>query len=214
MLMISMASCGGAKKVFTPDADLSLCANMLVGEFSSESQSKLDSEFLNISMTMVRIWHNRVDGYWIYVEQSLANKMDKPYRQRIYQLVKKGDKVISKIYQFNDPMKYAGAHRDSSKLAQLSIDKLSTKDGCDAILSKIEDRFEGGTTGKNCLSSLKGATYTSSEIVLTSNMIKTWDRGFDGEDKQVWGSEKGPYIFLKKRSSNNQVRTRPINSSN
>ncbi len=212
--MISIVSCGGTKKVITPDADLSLCASMLIGEYNSESQSKLDSEFLNISMTMTKIWNSRTDGYWIYVEQSLMNKSDKPYRQRIYQLVKQGDQIISKIYQFNDPLKYVGAHRDSSILAQLTFDKLTTKDGCDVILKRVEDRFEGGTKGNNCLSSLKGATYTSSEIILTANSMKTWDRGFDESGSQVWGSEKGPYIFLKKRAANNQVRSRPINSSN
>jgi hypothetical protein len=38
-----------------------------------------------------------------------------------------------------------------------------------------------------------GAT---SEVVVSPGRIESWDRGFDAEGVQVWGAEKGAYVFL------------------
>lgn len=197
-IVMSLAGCAGSKKAFQPGEKLTMFYNMLEGEYNSGEQAKQDSSFLDISLVMKRIWPERNDGYWLYVEQALSSKKEKPYRQRVYQLVQKGENVfISKIFQFNDPLNYAGAHLNDTILKKLTYDKLTTKDGCDVIMNKYGSIFEGGTKGKNCPSTLKGATYATSEIILEQNVLKSWDRGFDADDKQVWGSEKGPYIFKK-----------------
>jgi hypothetical protein len=31
-------------------------------------------------------------------------------------------------------------------------------------------------------------------------MILSWDRGWDKEDNQVWGAEKGGYEFIKEKN--------------
>jgi CpeT protein len=49
----------------------------------------------------------------------------------------------------------------------------------------------------NCPSNLRGATYATSEVVVQHDKMISWDRGFDSRDKQVWGAEKGGYIFMK-----------------
>lgn len=201
-IVMSLAGCAGSKKAFQPGEKLTMFYNMLEGEYNSGEQAKQDSSFLDISLVMKRIWPERNDGYWLYVEQALSSKKEKPYRQRVYQLVQKGENVfISKIFQFNDPLNYAGAHLNDTILKKLTYDKLTTKDGCDVIMNKYGSIFEGGTKGKNCPSTLKGATYATSEIILEQNVLKSWDRGFDADDKQVWGSEKGPYIFKKTNNS-------------
>lgn len=196
VLMVVAGGCSGTKKVFKPSEKLTLFYEMLEGEYSSADQAAADSTYLNISLIMKRIWNERTDGYWLYVEQALQSKKDKPYRQRVYQLTQKGDnEFVSRIYQFNDPLNYAGAYKDTAKLNALTFDKLTTKEGCEVIMNKYGTSFEGGTKGKGCPSNLKGATYATSEIVIELNTLKSWDRGFDETDKQVWGAEKGPYLF-------------------
>jgi hypothetical protein len=59
-------------------ADLSSVVRMMAGEFSSEEQSKTDSAFFHIKLRMKPIWKKNKDGYWLYVEQTLASAQDKP----------------------------------------------------------------------------------------------------------------------------------------
>lgn len=198
LLLFSLVGCAGSRKAFKPGEKLTMFYTMLEGEYTSAEQAKLDSTYLDISLVMKRIWPERNDGYWLYVEQALSAKKEKPYRQRVYQLVQKGENVfISRIFQFNDPLNFVGAHKHDSILKKLTHQLLTTKDGCDVIMNKYGSIFEGGTKGKSCPSSLKGATYATSEIVLEESVLKSWDRGFDEGNKQVWGAEKGPYIFKK-----------------
>jgi len=58
-----------------------------------------------------------------------------------------------------------------------------------------EDTYEGSTEGNNCESDLRGAKYATSEVKISKDGIISWDRGYDAEGKQVWGAEKGGYIF-------------------
>jgi hypothetical protein len=46
---------------------------------------------------------------------------------------------------------------------------------------------------------LKGASYATSEVVIYSDKLISWDRGWNDEGKQVWGAQKGGYVFLKQK---------------
>ena len=45
-----------------------------------------------------------------------------------------------------------------------------------------------------CTFSVKKYIY---EVSMESGRIESWDQGFDANGKQVWGAEKGGYVFLK-----------------
>jgi hypothetical protein len=47
------------------------------------------------------------------------------------------------------------------------------------------------------VSTLRGASWESSEVVLLPGVLETWDRGFDAAGQQVWGAVKGPYRFVR-----------------
>ena len=57
--------------------------------------------------------------------------------------------------------------------------------------------WAGSTQGKGCSSTLGGASYATSQVTVTPLELRSWDQGFDAAGKQVWGAEKGPYVFLK-----------------
>ncbi len=57
--------------------------------------------------------------------------------------------------------------------------------------------FYGTMPGKECASARKGASYAISEFSLTADVFTTWERRFDANDRQVWGSEHGGYVFKK-----------------
>lgn len=184
-------------------ADVELLAEYLSGSFSSGAQSVEDPEnFLDIRLNTARIWADRDDvpgGVWLYVEQAAATSLDRPYRQRVYHLSIYDDRTIeSAIYVLpGDPIWYVGAHRDSSKLAALNPDDLVARSGCSVYLRfDPEDvAFIGSTRGAECPSELRGAAYATSEVVVTRHLLLSWDRGFDADGNQVWGSTEGAYRF-------------------
>lgn len=74
---------------------------------------------------------------------------------------------------------------------------LDEREGCEVILTKTENGYEGSTQGDNCKSSLRGASYATSKVSMSANKITSWDQGFDESGNQVWGATKGPYEFVK-----------------
>lgn len=150
---------------------------------------------------MAPIWTDRADGRWLYVEQAMATALDKPYRQRIYCVTDGGDgTVLSAVYELPNAAARVGAWRAPEVFANDDPALLTKRDGCVIRLARSpgpDGAWIGSTNGRDCLSSLRGATYATSEVRLYADRIETWDRGFDANDQQVWGAKKGPYIFLR-----------------
>ena len=180
------------------DDELQKLKSWMTGSFSSEEQSIADSNFYNIHLEMVQIWKESKDTIWLYVEQAFESSLDKPYRQRVYRLIKKDDGAFeSAVFTLNNPLRFAGAWKEERPLNQLIPDSLSERTGCAIILEFMDGVFVGSTVEKNCVSNLHGALYATSEVRIEETVLTSWDRGFDANDAQVWGSETGPYIFQK-----------------
>jgi hypothetical protein len=175
----------------------------LTGSFSSQEQAERDPRMYDIRLTMTRIWADRDDGYWLYVEQARADALDSPYRQRVYQVVRAGEKEFeSRVYTLPGEgtpeiiRRFAGAGSDPSKLDGLSPADLQIREGCTIFARREADgTFSGATRGTGCPSSREGAKYVTSEVKLSSDVLESWDRGWDAEGKQVWGSTEGGYVF-------------------
>jgi len=204
--VVGCTSTGGTTKAAAPASDgatkeLDALVSLMAGSFSSQEQAAADPDYFDIRLHMTRIWPERKDGRWLYVEQATAQALDKPYRQRIYRVTRdsaaKGAAFISEVYTLpGTPLVYAGAWRDTNKLAALAPEQLTLKNGCSVYLSRqAEGTYTGGTRGEGCASDLRGASYASSEVTITPTGLKTWDRGYDKDKKQVWGAVKGGYEF-------------------
>lgn len=181
--------------------DLKELQSRMAGSFSSEAQSKSDSDFFHIVLHMAPIWKNSADGFWLYVEQAVAASADKPYRQRVYHITLNDDATIaSRVYELHAPMRFAGAWKKKNPLASLTTDSLISREGCVILLHKNRDGdFAGSTHDKDCPSNLRGAAYATSEVVIRKDRMISWDRGWNADGQQVWGAEKGGYEFLKEK---------------
>lgn len=193
----SLVSFGQAIKV--KPKDVKTLYSYMAGEFSSGEQATADSAFFHVMLRMVPVWKDAKDGYWLYVEQSIADAQDTPYRQRIYHLYLGDDtSIISKVYEIKNPKQYTGGWMDRHKLESLTRESLIDRTGCEIYLHKQADQsFSGSTPGRQCLSSLRGATYATSEVTIYPDKVLSWDRGWDADDHQVWGAVKSGYTFKK-----------------
>jgi CpeT/CpcT family (DUF1001) len=201
LFAIIAASCSSTNKsnsTASGDKELIALENIMAGKYTSEAQSKADTNYFNISLVMIPIWQDRADGKWMYVEQAIGTKLDKPYRQRVYHLQHPSKNTFtSDIYTIKDAMRFAGAHNDATKMQQLSFDKIELKDGCTVTLTANNNTYVGGTNADHCPSDLRGAKYATTKITMKDGELVSWDQGFDATGKQVWGAEKGGYIFVK-----------------
>lgn len=178
-------------------SDLDLVYNWMQGHFDSETQAKTDKDYFPISLEMRPILIEGQAGLWLYVEQAMMSALDKPYRQRVYQVsVAPNGEIASAVFTLKNPEKFVQAWTKNT-LATLNFEALEPRDGCTVYLKREQDAFVGGTQGKKCVSDLRGASYAVSNVRIDASQLTSWDRGFDNNDKQVWGAEKGPYIFLR-----------------
>jgi len=217
-LLAALPACVSQQR--TPDAAPSptkRVAALLCGHFTSEVQAKADPEYFEVHLHMTQIWPERADGPWLYVEQAMATALDKPYRQRIYRLTAcpswnssvATTCVRSEVFELPNAPDRVGAWSDPSRFASDSPETLVQREGCAISLMPTQalgvdnahevarDVWSGSTEGDLCLSTLRGATYATSEVWLSPELLRTWDRGFDAQGTQVWGAKKGPYEFVR-----------------
>ena len=200
MALLLISSCAHQGKISNSaisNPDLQLLASWMTGSFSSEKQAETDPDYFDIRLHMSRIWPDRCDGCWLYVEQAVAGMP--PYRQRVYRVTQIGPALFeSKVYSLDNPLQYAGEWEKDEPMSQLTPEKLLDLGGCEIVLKKKNDTtFVGNTIGQECKSSLRDAAYATSEVNIKMEKLVSWDRGFDQDGKQVWGAEKGGYIFDK-----------------
>jgi hypothetical protein len=171
-------------------------AALLTGSFSSGTQAKSDPEFFDVRLHMTPIWTSRADGPWLYVEQAMATALERPYRQRVYRLIDRGDgSVESFVYELPNPRERVGAWSNPAVFDSDTPETLVPRAGCAMVLRRSGATWVGSTNERDCESSLRGASYATSEVVLRQDGLDTWDRGFDAGGKQVWGATKGAYQF-------------------
>jgi CpeT/CpcT family (DUF1001) len=202
MLIFLLAACNSSKNSIgkmSTESELAALQKLMAGKYNSQAQSIADTNYFNISLVMKSIWMDRTDGKWLYVEQAMASKLEKPYRQRVYHLQHPTTTTFtSDIYTIKDAISFAGAHNDESKMQKLTFDKIELKDGCTVTLNaKGNEVYDGGTDKDKCPSDLRGAKYATTKINMKNGELISWDQGFDATGKQVWGAEKGGYIFVK-----------------
>lgn len=174
----------------------------MAGAFSSEQQSLDDRAFFDIRLHMTPIWQGRNPDAprtaWLYVEQAMSTALDKPYRQRIYRVTQIDPATFrSEVFELpGDPLRFAGAHANPRAFDALQPQQLSARVGCELLLQAQPDgSFQGATNGRDCPSTLRGASYATSEARITPEGLVTWDRGYNDAGSQVWGAVKGGYIF-------------------
>lgn len=172
--------------------------SFLKGEYNTKNHNAQDSNYFNISLVMFPIWDNESDARYFYVEQAIVGKEDKPYRQRVYKVYQTGPQtIVSAIYTIKKQEEFVKLQESIKKQKTLKKEDIDYKEGCDVFLEFDGVSFQGGTNGKKCLSSLRGAKYTTTEVKVGEDRLISWDRGFTENGIHAWGAVGGGYVFDK-----------------
>ena len=192
-----IVSCQNKENKPEIDVELDELFALMQGSFNSELQSQQDSTYYNISLHMYPIWEDK--GKFLYVEQAMNSYQNKPYRQRIYEVTRTNDSLFkSEVYTLKVDSLWIGKWKTPAAFDSISKSDITLKNGCAVILSRIDKNHYRGETGENtCLSTLRGASYATSQVEIKEDKILSWDRGFDADGNHVWGAVKGGYIFDK-----------------
>ena len=196
---ILLTGCGSSDIEKKNEDDLESLISWMTGSFSNQEQAEADLDFFDVRLHTVQIWTERTDGKWLYVEQMMANSLDRPYRQVIYHMTQIDNSTFQITpYSFDNPLRFRGEWKEDVPMAQLTPDSLRTIEGCSIMLKRSGNKaFTGGTVGKDCADSFLGASYAICEVIITDTEMISWDRGYNPNDVQVWGSTTGGYIFKK-----------------
>ncbi len=193
-----LTACASLPGLSRPSAATEV-GNWMTGVFSSHTQAAAQpDDYFEVRLVMLPIWTERDDGPWLYVEQAVAEALDRPYRQRVYHVVDIPSGARSDVFELpGDPLTFARAWEKADAFTQIEPEDLVPRTGCSIFLTRGMDEvsYVGATRGSGCTSSLRGASYAASEVTVTPNVLSSWDRGFDDNGVQIWGATAGPYVF-------------------
>lgn len=183
------------------ERDLFELKTRMEGFFTTELQAKMDTNYKNIYLHIAQIWERSENGYWLYVEQAMASNAKLPYLQQVYHLYRLDDRtLISRAYELKEPLRFAGAYFNQDLLYGLTKDSLIDRKGCAVYLQKnTAGNFLGSTPGNECLHDMQNGTYTTSQVTVYEDKLLSWERGWNKNDKQIWGERRGGYQFIKQK---------------
>lgn len=202
-LIILTTACAGSRTgVQEPEPNLERLFQWMVGSFdntaalaNSEKQAVEEHFPIQVQVSPVpSIPHA------LYIEQASMEAPDRPYRQRVYTLtVTPAGDLLVKVWLLENPKEWIGAWDDPDRLSAITLEDLVHRDGCDVYLAWDGRRYVGGTLGQNCESALAGASYATSSVTINPDGFTSLDQGFNSDGEQVWGAEKRPYEFRRRK---------------
>jgi CpeT protein len=171
----------------------------ITGVFSTEEQHISDSTFDNVRV-YTKLIRKDINGiYWVYTEQG-EFKNYKPYRQRVYQLSIVDGKILQRIYYIKNESNFS--YFNPKTIKSITINDIYIKPGCDLQITYVaypilKNVYGGTTNDTNCVATFRGSSYTTTDFKVYETAVHSWERGWDKNGKQVWGSSKGHYIYKK-----------------
>jgi CpeT protein len=182
------------------DVDVQELSTWFEGSYSSEKQANVDTTYANERLEIRRIWLDRTDGTWFVVERFLAARPDMPLQQSVMNVRAVEDNITEiRVYVWKSPENGHGIWKNPERAGEYGPSDLRLMRGCEMYFQRNATTFFGGTHGTACRSEVTGTSYESHSMSISAMSIALWVRGYTAENKQVFGSLKGPYYYLKQK---------------
>lgn len=178
-----------------------IVAIWLEGSFSTSVQAEMDSNYEALFMEACRLQIPELGSRVLYVEQTILGAANRVQSQKLYSIDEEGNRVAMRSFAMRPELEAAlvGAC-DAPEAAEIDLAMVAKADACTLwITPEGEDQYGGGTVGTECTTPMDGVDYETAYIVVEPLGIELWERGWNSEDRQVWGPENGPYQFERVR---------------
>lgn len=175
-----------------------LLKQWLVGEHRSTNEV-IHGRKVNIDLQILPIWQDRVDGEWLYIESRIVNSPNKPFLQRIMQLVATPNGLI-RLYSYSIPRAsdFAGAYSTPQLLTSLTLSQLSSSNNCELLVDlKVTGTFVGTTDTESCHGNRSSSPLMSTFFAVSAVNISFLDGGYNELGVVVPGRLDIPVTFLK-----------------
>jgi len=186
------------QKITFTASKLETLTQWMCGSFSSQAQADTSNDpyHADVRLKMRRIWPERTDGYWLYVEQAYQESQSTPYRQRVYRVIEENNQIKDLIYSLPNAASYVGAWNNPELLNNISPAQLTLKPNCGLFFNDLGDHFAGATQGTGCTATIPGVSYLTSESSIYPTYLTSWDLGYNSQGVCVMGPYS-PYKFDK-----------------
>lgn len=172
---------------------------VLEGDFSNEAQHKSDNRYAHVMLHVRRIWKERSDAHWYYLEQYPFGLPEEPYVQTVFGVQTMGpDSLRLSRYNIPNERDYLGAWEQKKPLRDIRPSDLSALPSCDVFLKKAErTHFVGSTKGSDCryFFLVDGADYSVTRMDISYEALQLDTEMFNEEGKKVFGQETEAYIY-------------------
>jgi len=175
-------------------------ARLLPGRFDSAAQASADPAYRALQLTACRVSAPELGPSVFYVEQAQMEELERPMRQQLQVIeprVPSGTLAAIRVFDLKLP-EYSVGLCTRHQTGVYTRAEVQERVGCTVTLLWSGTSFHGETSGTACPSTLRGARYATSDVVLDEAGMRIWDRGFDASGRQVWGPDKGPYVFKRR----------------
>lgn len=122
-------------------------------DFNVGKRTVEDGGHVRIHSQIRRVELPAFGPYVLYVEEYKHNDPGQIFRQRLYELSADESEgaIRLKLHFFKDGDTLLGAHRDPSKLSDLTRDDTAVLDGCDVLIRRDGDQLAGAMNAKTCV---------------------------------------------------------------
>lgn len=173
-------------------------ADLLTGHYDNAGQAAEGTAHRGVRLSAVAVPGQAAGEHWVYLEQASLRTPDSPFDQRLlrFRAGTEGEdaEVVAEAYRLPGIRRLAQGWV-TGMLAKADLSKAEPRPGCNLYLTDEGDSWHGTTRGEGCESNRSADTkYTTREVWLFGKGLRSDERGFDAEGKQVWGPET-PYAF-------------------
>ena len=172
--------------------DLDYVMQIWPGDYDNREQLQYDSDVgkktmdtgghLRVHSIVRRVDLPQIGPHVLYIEEYKNNDPATIFRARLYELVTdEGEKAIRvKMHFFKTRDRWLGSYSDPAKLKDITTADTSLLDGCDVLLRRDSDAFQGGMKTKTCAFGPEGKKrYSDYQLRIATDGVWFRDRMID-----------------------------------
>lgn len=135
-------------------------------------------------------------GVYFYVERAVTGRRQRPLQQEVWRVTVSGPRVVAERFAFKVPARFLGMRSSETLSAQITVDDLVPRPGCDLHFTALDDGWDGVTSGTTCKSATQGHVYVRAHVNWNAERLVLDEREVDASTRErADSSRRAPYEF-------------------